>query len=114
MKFLVSAARLHPLHGLHLTGTDGVEYYARTKASLLVSGIVTLDRPDGGWHPYRVRIPDNNPYGLDPAEIYGTDDPVAVELARRADEGIHSPFGESNGWVDLPVPTISELTSRWV
>ena len=113
MKFSVAAARLHPLHGLYLTGADGVEYSAQTKASLLASGIVTLSRTDAGWHPYTVRIPENNPYGLDPMEVAGTDDAVAVAIAIRADEGRHPPFGKSGGWVSLPVPSISELTSRW-
>ena len=113
VKFQVAAARLHPLYGLYLTGLDGVEYDAQTKASLLVSGLVCLNRPDGGWHPYRAWIPEDNPYGLDPAEIHGTDDPVALEIALLVDDERHPPFENDNGWVHLPVPTTSELTSRW-
>ena len=106
MKFTVTKANFHPLHGLEIIDQNGDAYLASTKWSLLQAGVVSLLMTKPGECPYRVTynlkgqpfMPDED------REIDGTDDLVALALALKYhDDG---PVEFSHDWqeVSLPAP----------
>lgn len=113
MDFIPTRARIHPLYGLHLTDSAGVTYRALTKTAFMVQGIVSLSPIDGAYCPYELFVPGTEENGYPDMTIHGTRNPLAVELMRRADEGRY-PAAPDGKWVDMPIPTYLELTTRWV
>ena len=87
MKFQVTKAKAHPLHGLVLTDALGRECYARSKAMFLDAGLVHFITADPAACPYRVTLPADPSVNREAMTVAGTDDPVALRLARADFEG---------------------------
>lgn len=96
MKFKVTAAKYHVLEGLHLADESGQWFETHTKASMLEAGIVHFIYYDGEC-PYRVACPES--FNIGPI-INGTNDPVAVALAKRAQAG---EFASAQEWLVIPL-----------
>lgn len=111
MEFVVTKARYHPLYGLYITDQVGTEYSAETKLAFVQMGILTLIPVNENIQArYKMRIPENAEDGRAEMILNATDCPVALELAERVSAGGIPP---TKDWIDLPIPTLEELHSRW-
>lgn len=103
MKFKLKSARYHPLQGLELVDQNGMAFMADTKWSLLVAGVVSLRMTEPGECPYRVTYNLKGQQFMPDEErtINGTDDPVALAMARKYHDEFPEPF--SRDWQDVPL-----------
>lgn len=104
MNFIVAKARYHPLYGLELTDQNGVAYATYTKRSILDAGAVLFIEDEDDECPYRVkyRLEGNSPGEFVEYDRAGTDDPMAHDLAWRAEYNSLVPFFPD--WQDVPLP----------
>lgn len=103
MRFTVIKARYHPILGLELTDSNGVAFRVHTIKPVLAAGAVTFVWNEPVMCPYHVhahlRWRENMPF--EDHVWDGTDDPVALELARAYADG--APVF-SDDWQDVTLP----------
>jgi hypothetical protein len=94
MPFKLTAARVHPLHGLEVTDDSGRSFLCGEKITVAEEGAVIFREIEAEDCPYSVR------WGYPPSDRPGTDDPFVIALTLKWLRG-EIPF--RNDWQSVPL-----------